>query len=78
MNHRISKNGFHGDFEVIFRGQNEGFELSPAQARKWVAAQCPSSENCTCGGKYGTGYEEDSARIEYDATSDSFRLIPSN
>ena len=78
MNHRISKNGFHGDFEVRFRGAAEGFELSPAQARKWVAAQCPSSEHCTCGGNYGAGYEEDSARIKYDEISESFRLIPAS
>ena len=77
MNHLIKKNGFHGDIEVTFRGPAKSFELSRAQARKWEKARCPVSAECMCKGNYGTGYEENSALIDYDATSESFWLIPS-
>jgi len=76
MTHLIWKNGFHGDIEVTFRGPTTSFELSPAQARKWVAALCPSPSDCMCAGNYGTGYEGDSARITYDDVSESYWLIP--
>ena len=78
MNHRISKNGFHGEIEITLQGDVTGFELSPSQARRWITARCSFPKDCACGGNYGAGYAENSARIDYDAASESYWLIPSN
>lgn len=62
MIHTISGHNFHGRFVVQLRGPKEGFALSDSQRRKLDKALCGMSD-CCCGGGYGDGYDDDSARI---------------
>ena len=62
ITHIVSGNNFHGDYSVSLRGAPDGFILSKAQARKYTKALCGMSD-CICGGGYGDGPDEGSARV---------------
>ena len=65
MIHTISGNNFHGNYSVNMRGPKDGFILSPSQVRRHRYAAVPcSGGDCTCGGGYGEGLDDGSARIE--------------
>jgi hypothetical protein len=72
--HTISGNNFHGNYQLQLRGSAEGFELSPAQVRRWRQTLCGFSD-CCCGGGYGTGVDADSASID-EIDYDRWHLTP--
>jgi len=74
MIHTISGNNFHGDYLVCVRGPATGFVMSARQVRKVSRALC-DYESCQCGGGYGTGPDEGSARM-VQADYDKFELVP--
>ena len=76
INHVISGNNFHGNYRFTLRGPAEGFILSASQKRKYNSNLCGYSD-CTCGGGYGDGPDEDSAKIT-QINWDDLSLIPSN
>ncbi len=63
MKHTVSGNNFHGNYSLTFIGHPEGFDLTPAQAKRWDRANCGMAD-CRCGGGYGAGPDKGSARIE--------------
>ena len=67
--HIISGGNFHGEYSFTLRGPAEGFRLSKNQERKVDKKLC-GIPDCKCGGGYGRGADEDSARLEgdYDRT----------
>ncbi len=62
MIHEVYGNNFHGDYHLRLRGPAEGFRLWPAQVRRYWDTLCGLAD-CKCGGGYGTGPGEGSARI---------------
>jgi hypothetical protein len=74
--HTISGHNFHGRYTLQLRGPAEGFQLSASQAKKWEKTLCGFSD-CTCGGGYGDGPDDDAAWIEWSgAVEDTYYLHP--
>ena len=66
MIHSISGEGFHGKYSFRLRGPEGGFVLSLEQQRKVWEEMC-GVRDCHCvGGRYGSGPDEESARVEVD------------
>lgn len=65
MNHTVSGHNFHGYYSVTVRAPKEGGPLSERQLNKIYTALCGMND-CTCGGGYGDGPDEDSATIDQE------------
>ena len=76
MKHLISGHNFHGRYEIKLIGPANGFTLSESQKKRYSKTLCPFND-CTCGGGYGDGPDEDSAYITWnDASYGELILIP--
>jgi len=77
MIHEVSGSNLHGQYTITLRGPAEGFELSPAQARRVAKATC-GVKGCRCGGslRYGEGPDESSARVIEAGWERRWYLIP--
>jgi hypothetical protein len=67
MQYKVSGNNFHGSYLATFRSR-DGW-LSARQTKRLDYELCGVSD-CRCGGLYGSGPDDDSARViddSYDA-----------
>ena len=78
MIHTISGNNFHGNYSVNLRGPKDGFILSASQVRRYMYVAVPcSGGDCVCGGGYGEGLDDGSARIAQRGYNE-LELIPAD
>lgn len=63
MIHIISGHNFHGYYSVRIRAPKKGGQLSERQLNKISKELCGMSD-CTCGGSYGDGPDENSAAVD--------------